>query len=77
MRQSLNAAAFDAGGGVYPWSGWNTDWTTIPDDAGTSGTCLGWTVAAPPEWGSFASKDLRFAASEQCGSGSFILCVQQ
>jgi hypothetical protein len=77
-RQSLSAAAFDAGGGVYPWSGWNTDWTTIPDDAGASeGTCLGWTSAATPNWGDFASTDLKRSGAEYCGSGSFILCVQQ
>ena len=77
MRQSLSAAAFDAGGGVYPWSGWNTDWTTTPDDAGNFGTCLGWTDAAYPSEADFASTDLRLVGSEYCGSGSFILCVQQ
>jgi hypothetical protein len=78
QRQSLAAATYD-GGGAYVWSGWATDWTTMPDGIAGKGTCLGWTSSATTDYGSFAFTDLSLAASEPCGPGTryFILCVQQ
>jgi hypothetical protein len=72
-REAIYADAFSPGN--YPWTGWASDWTTIPDnDAG--GTCGGWTNVTTG-WASFALADLTFGANESCGSQSFILCAQQ
>ena len=73
-RVSLNATFFDDVG-AYPWAGWAADWTTIPD-AGSAGTCNGWT-SNTVGWASFVRADLSTSASETCGSGGYILCVQQ
>jgi hypothetical protein len=73
-RLNLYATVFDNSGN-YPWAGWAADWTTLPE-AGTNGTCAGWTAAPPSVYGSFVLNDLATVASELCGSTSFILCVQ-
>ena len=73
-REAIYADVFMSGGS-YPWTGWATDWTTMPDDD-NGGTCGGWT-AATTGWASFAFADLTFGANEGCGSSSFILCAQQ
>jgi hypothetical protein len=72
-REAIYADVFPAAS--YPWTGWNSDWTTRSDDA-NGGTCGGWTNATTG-WASFAFPDLTFAANEGCGSSSFILCAQQ
>lgn len=77
QRVNTYAPAFPTTGS-YPWSGWADDWTTIPD-----GECEGWTLGnytGPDggfESGYFAFADLRQAATEPCGSTSFLLCVEQ
>jgi hypothetical protein len=74
MRESIYADVFPSGN--YPWTGWAADWTTLPDDDALSeGTCNGWTTGTG--WASFAFPNLMPAASEECGSSSFILCAQQ
>ena len=50
----------------YPWSGYATDWTTIPEQ-GYGGTCRGWTFAQDTGYGSFVLPDLRAGAGEPCG----------
>jgi Protein of unknown function (DUF1554) len=77
-RLDLYADAFLSGGN-YPWSGWQTDWTTFdvsPSSGPPEGTCDGWT-STTAGWGSFALSDLTPGASEGCASSSFILCVEQ
>jgi len=73
-RVNVYADAF--AGGDYPWSGWNADWTTFPDNTPNQGTCASWTSTSAG-WASFVGGDLMPAASEECGSTSHILCVEQ
>jgi hypothetical protein len=75
QREAIHANVF-TNGGSYPWTGWNSDCTTRPDDT-NGGTCGGWTNVPATEWASFAFPDLTFAANEACGGISFILCAQQ
>jgi hypothetical protein len=72
-REAIYADVFTPGN--YPWTGWATDWTTLPD-TDNSGTCGGWTSATTGQ-ASFCLSDLTFGANEGCGSSSFILCAQQ
>lgn len=74
-RTNLYATFFEDG--TYPWSGYNADWTTIPD-SDNGGTCAGWT-AATTGGASFVTSDLATVSVELCGSGTlgYILCVQQ
>jgi hypothetical protein len=75
-RLNLYATFFDDGG-IYPWAGWDVDWTTLRD-SGNKGTCNGWTNSnSSYGWGSFVTSDLMTTASETCGSSGGILCVQQ
>ena len=64
------------GGGSYPWSGWNTDWTTLPDSATEASTCSAWTSQGAG-WAAFCFPNLTFAASEDCATGAPLLCVEQ
>jgi hypothetical protein len=76
-RENIYADAFQ-GGGSYPWTGWAADWTTLPEDPTKfQGTCQGWTLSSGGGWASFAFPTLMPAASENCGSSSFILCAEQ
>jgi cysteine-rich repeat protein len=75
-RSNLYAPAYD--GFNYPWSGWASDWTTLPDDAGPSeGTCRGWTDSSPDNHGGFTGTELVTLESEPCGSSAPLLCVEQ
>jgi len=77
MRLEIYAPAFDRPYN-YPWSGYDDDWTTFPDDGvETQGTCAGWTTNADVSPASFASAALRPLASEPCGSSAILLCVEQ
>ena len=74
-RTDLYATFFDDG--TYPWSGYDADWTTIPD-SDNGGTCGGWT-AVTTGGASFVTSDLATVSVELCGSATlnYILCVQQ
>lgn len=74
-RVNIYADAF-LGGGNYPWSGWASDWTTLPDSEADASTCSGWTSPSAG-WAAFCLPDLTFGASEACSTGSPILCVEQ
>ncbi|HXI97351.1 MAG TPA: DUF1554 domain-containing protein, partial [Gemmatimonadaceae bacterium] len=75
QRQDIYADVFSPGN--YPWTGWASDWTTLPEnEAKAQGTCNGWTSGSAG-WGNFALPNLTGSASESCGSSSFILCAQQ
>jgi hypothetical protein len=77
MRLTTYANPFDAVGS-YPWTGWESDWTTVAEDPNIPrGTCLGWTSTDPAWRASFCLPDLTHGATELCGGTSFILCVQQ
>lgn len=77
-RENIYADVFFTNGS-YPWSGYASDWTTFVDGVPSvhQGTCNGWTSNDPEGWASFVFKTLEAAASEPCGSPSFLLCVQQ
>jgi hypothetical protein len=76
-RLNVYAKAFDPSSGNYPWSGWQADWTTFPDDGpDREGTCANWT-GATTGYASFVDDALMPYASELCGATSFILCVEQ
>ncbi|MDP9152245.1 MAG: DUF1554 domain-containing protein [Myxococcota bacterium] len=76
-RQPLSASVYDASAFIYAWSGWQTDWTTVPDmPASALGTCIGWTSASSSDWGQFVTADLT-PANDACATTYRILCVQQ
>jgi hypothetical protein len=60
----------------YPWSGYDSDWTTIADSE-FRGTCGGWTYAGTDQQGSFCFDDLTDAAGEPCDRSQHLLCVEQ
>jgi hypothetical protein len=83
QRQPLLAPIFDAtplnGGGEFPWSGYDINWTTTAD------TCDSWTVGTSRDvegtfkQGSFITPDLAGIAVERCSETPypFLLCVEQ
>jgi hypothetical protein len=73
-RVPLNATFF-ADTGMYPWSGYAANWTTLPD-IGITGTCIGW-MSTSTGYGSFVMSDLATTGSVPCGQPSFVLCIQQ
>jgi uncharacterized protein DUF1554 len=78
QRLDIYTPACDTSTGNYPWTGWAIDWTTVPENSSSSGTCNGWTAGTGTTvWATFSFADLKPAATEPCGSSSFILCVQQ
>lgn len=72
-KQPLIAPMFDPKG-RYPWSGYNTDWTTVPD-----GTCEGWTSTDRTQFGNFVTQNLEDSLGERCDPApfNFVLCVEQ
>jgi hypothetical protein len=63
---------------AYPWGGYDSSWMTIQDSTPEfRGTCQGWTTSSSDAWGNFPLPDLRFGASEPCGSLQPLLCVEQ
>jgi hypothetical protein len=74
VRMNLNAKAFTEV--QYPWSGFATDWTTIPD-AAYAGTCMGWTYGGADQQGTFCLEDFTEAAGEPCTGMANIVCVEQ
>ena len=76
-RLEIYADLFPATG-TYPWTGFKLDWTTFADNPSASeGTCSSWTTDNGNGFGDFVTPDLTTVASEPCGAGAFILCVQQ
>jgi hypothetical protein len=75
QRMNLYGKAFTEA--QYPWSGFATDWTTVPDMQFGGGTCMGWTYAQLDQQGSFCFDDLSNAAGEPCSASQRILCVEQ
>ena len=76
-QQPLLARMFDPfsePGGVYPWSGYDVDWTTAPN-----GTCEGWTSTDRDVTGFVVTEVLTSAVGEFCDETpyAFILCVEQ
>jgi hypothetical protein len=78
-RQNVFAQLFDPGSGIYPWSGYELDWRTQPDDPTTGrGTCQGWTSSDRSLNGTFTLADLTGYAYELCGVATQrLLCVEQ
>lgn len=77
QRANLYADAFPSG---YPWGGYDSDWTTVPERPGSadpSGTCAGWTSVAADTWGVFPLADLRLGAIEPCSKMMPLLCIEQ
>jgi hypothetical protein len=77
-QQEVLAPLFDTapvdGGGNYPWSGFDIDWTTI-----TNQTCSNWTSVDLDQLGSFVTQNLQSGATERCDDFPylFLLCVEQ
>ena len=75
-RMNIYAKAFEIT--QYPWGGYDTDWTTQPEqDSATGGTCQGWTSSNVDHGGGFPLDDLTRAAGEPCSKLMPLLCVQQ
>ncbi|HWO14089.1 MAG TPA: DUF1554 domain-containing protein, partial [Polyangiaceae bacterium] len=82
-QQPLLAPLFEStplnGGGEFPWSGYDTNWTTTAD------TCNSWTIGTARdeqdafEQGSFVTETLGGIALERCSETPylFLLCVEQ
>jgi hypothetical protein len=77
QRMNLYADAWS--GDLYPWGGYDSDWTTMPEQSGDNarGSCSGWTTIAPETWGTFPMKDLTAASIEPCAKMMPLLCVEQ
>lgn len=75
-RLTIYNDAFDVT--QYPWGGYDTDWTTQPEqDSATGGTCQGWTSNDVNHGGGFPIADLTRGAGEPCSKLMPLLCVQQ
>lgn len=60
----------------YPWSGYDTDWTTVVGDP-HGGHSFAWTSADRASYGTFPTDDLSKAAGEPCDREMPLLCVEQ
>lgn len=79
QRMNIYADAFPQTG-TYPWGGYASDWTAIPERNGPdvySGTCGGWARSSMDVWGTFSFKDLTAAEMEPCAKRLPLLCVEQ
>lgn len=76
-RMNLYADAWP--GNDFPWGGYDTNWTTLPDQAAADpkGSCSGWTTIAADTWGTFPVKDLTAGSFEPCAKMMPLLCVEQ
>jgi hypothetical protein len=73
-RMNIYAKAFE----LYPWGGYDTDWTTQPEQADSAGgTCQGWSSSDFANAGSFPLDDLTRGAGEPCDRPMPLLCVEQ